>query len=65
MVHSVIQRAVMACAITAPIFAQDVRILLPERTRLLQGQQFDLVPEVRNAKAVTITSGKFPKTIGK
>ena len=53
MVHKVLKRAIMAFAISAPIFAQDVRILLPERTRLLQGQQFDLVLEVRNAKAVT------------
>src|SRR5689334_19262904 len=33
--------------------APNVRILLPERTRLLQGQLVDLVLEVRNAKAVT------------
>ena len=31
----------------------SVRILLPERTRLLQGQQVDLVFEVRNAAAVS------------
>ena len=30
-----------------------MRILLPERTRLLEGQQVDLVLEVRNARAVT------------
>ncbi|MFN0103199.1 MAG: alkaline phosphatase [Bryobacteraceae bacterium] len=46
------------CALlVAPLFAQSsapsVRILLPERTRLLQGQQVDLVLEVRNAAAVT------------
>src|SRR5215831_5750663 len=38
----------------------NVRILLPERTRLLQGQLVDLVLEVRNAKAVTglrVTAG--------
>ncbi|PWU08806.1 MAG: hypothetical protein C5B51_07190 [Terriglobia bacterium] len=37
-----------------------VRIVLPERTRLLQGQLVDLVLEVRNAKAVTglsVTAG--------
>ena len=33
--------------------APSVRILLPERTRLLQGQLVDLVLEVRNAAAVT------------
>ena len=41
----------------APLFSQtnspSLRILLPERTRLLQGQQVDLVIEVRNAAAVT------------
>src|SRR5689334_3098596 len=40
--------------------APNVRILLPERTRLLQGQLVDLVLEVRNAKAVTglrVTAG--------
>lgn len=31
------------------IFAQEVRILLPERTRLLQDQRVDLVVEVRGA----------------
>ena len=30
----------------------SVRILLPERTRLLQGQLVDMVLEVRNAAAV-------------
>jgi alkaline phosphatase len=38
----------------------NLRILLPERTRLLQGQQVDIVLEVRNAKAVTglkVTAG--------
>ena len=33
--------------------APSVRIVLPERTRLLQGQQIDLVIEVRNATAVS------------
>jgi alkaline phosphatase len=40
--------------------APNVRILLPERTRLLQGQLVDLVLEVRNAKTVTglkVTAG--------
>src|SRR5215470_1406384 len=38
----------------------NVRILLPERTRLLQGQLVDLVLEVRNAKSVSglkVTAG--------
>ncbi len=40
--------------------APDVRILLPERTRLLQGQFVDLVLEVRNASSVSnlkVTAG--------
>ena len=40
--------------------APNLRILLPERTRLLQGQLVDLVIEVRNATAVsglTVTAG--------
>jgi alkaline phosphatase len=40
--------------------APTVRILLPERTRLLQGQLVDIVLEVRNAKAITglvVTAG--------
>src|SRR5712671_1015259 len=40
--------------------APSVRILLPERTRLLQGQLVDLVLEVRNAKIVNslqVTAG--------
>ncbi|HEU0121889.1 MAG TPA: alkaline phosphatase [Bryobacteraceae bacterium] len=48
----------LSCAwLAAPLFAQgqapSLRILLPERTRLLQGQQVDLVLEVRNASAVS------------
>lgn len=38
----------------------NLRILLPERTRLLQGQLVDLVLEVRNAKAISglkVTAG--------
>jgi alkaline phosphatase len=53
----------------APLFAQtgtpSIRILLPERTRLLQGQQVDLVLEVRNAPAVTnlkVTAGSTDLT---
>ena len=35
-----------------PLSAPNVRILLPERTRLLQGQLIDLVIEVRNTTAI-------------
>ncbi len=48
---------VLCAAITIPAFGQSsapsIRIVLPERTRLLQGQQLDLVIEVRNATAVS------------
>jgi alkaline phosphatase len=44
-------------AMTVPAFGQasapSIRIVLPERTRLLQDQQVDLVIEVRNATAVS------------
>lgn len=63
--RSVYLRAAMAalfCA--APIMSQsaapNVRILLPERTRLLENQQVDLVLEVRNAAGVNglkVTAG--------
>lgn len=47
-------------------FAQaNLRILLPERTRLLQGQQVDLVLEVRNAASVSglkVTAGSVDLT---
>lgn len=43
--------------LTIPALAQptapSVRILLPERTRLLQGQLVDLVLEVRNGMSMT------------
>ena len=50
--------ATLFCAaLTIPAFGQatapSIRIVLPERTRLLQGQQVDLVIEVRNATAVS------------
>jgi alkaline phosphatase len=49
--------AVFCAALTIPAFGQapapSIRIVLPERTRLLQGQQVDLVIEVRNATAVS------------
>jgi hypothetical protein len=52
------QQAIIASlAASASLVAQQsapgVRILLPERTRLLEGQQVDLVLEVRNSKTVT------------
>jgi alkaline phosphatase len=50
--------ATLLCvAVLAPAFAQtpvpSIKILLPERTRLLQGQLVDLVIEVRNAASVS------------
>lgn len=45
--------------------APNVRILLPERTRLLQGQLVDLVLEVRNASTVSnlkVTAGNADLT---
>ncbi len=45
--------------------APNVRILLPERTRLLQGQLVDLVLEVRNASTVSnlkVTAGNVELT---
>lgn len=54
---------------TTPLLAQSgapsVRILLPERTRLLQGQLVDVILEVRNAAAVTdlkVTAGTVDLT---
>ncbi len=50
-------KAFVAAALMTPAFAQsnlpNVRILLPERTRLLEGQLVDLVIEVRNATSVS------------
>ena len=48
---------IAAIAVAAPLVAQSsgtpsVHIVLNERTRLLQGQLFDLVLEVRNAKTI-------------
>ena len=61
---SLLCRTWILCTLSGPVlFGQtgpNVRILLPERTRLLQGQLVDLVLEVRNAKAVTglkVTAG--------
>lgn len=58
-----IQGSSLAIAISASVFAQtapSVRILLPERTRLVQGQLVDVVLEVRNASSVNglkVTAG--------
>jgi alkaline phosphatase len=52
--------AAFAGAVLAQTPAPGVRILLPERTRLLPGQRVDLVLEVRNAAAVSnlrVTAG--------
>ncbi len=64
MISRSIQRTVLASVVfTASLFAQaspNVRILLPERPRFLEGQLVDLVLEVRNAKSVTnlsVTAG--------
>ena len=60
--------AVAAAILCAPLTAEtaaSVRILLPERTRLLQGQLVDLVLEVRNATAVSnlkVTAGAVDLT---
>src|SRR5258707_8506282 len=55
-------RLLAAALIAAAAFAQtpSVKIVLPERVRLLQGQYVDLVLEVRNATTVTglkVTAG--------
>ena len=67
-------RSILASAVfTAFVFSQtmfaqttpSVRILLPERTRLLEGQLVDLVLEVRNARNVTnlsVTAGSIDLT---
>jgi alkaline phosphatase len=49
--------ALLSAAFVTPVFAQkpapSIRILLPERTRLLEGQYVDVVLEVRNANNVS------------
>jgi alkaline phosphatase len=55
-----ITSAVFAACASAQSTSPSVRILLPERTRLLEGQLVDLVLEVRNARNVTnlsVTAG--------
>jgi len=44
---------VLATTAIAQTSAPNVRILLPERTRLLQGQLVDVILEVRNAESVS------------
>jgi alkaline phosphatase len=54
--HRVFSAAAAVLICSAPVFAQtspSVRILLPERTRLLQGQLVDLILEVRNASSAS------------
>ena len=60
----------LGCSLAMVAYGQtaatpSVRILLPERTRLLQGQRVDLVLEVRNATsvgAVRVTAGEVDIT---
>jgi alkaline phosphatase len=66
---SILRAALSATVLVASAFAQtpapSVRILLPERTRLLQGQLVDLVLEVRNAASVAnlkVTAGAVDLT---
>src|SRR5215468_12680444 len=55
--------ASLFCVLAPVVMGQttpNVRLLLPERVRLLQGQLVDLVLEVRNAKVVNglrVTAG--------
>ncbi len=56
---------ILATAAIAQSTAPSVRILLPERTRLLEGQLVDLILEVRNAPAVAglrVTAGDLDLT---
>jgi alkaline phosphatase len=53
--------AIFAANAAAQTSGSSVRILLPERTRLLQGQLVDVILEVRNAAAVSglrVTAGE-------
>lgn len=66
---SVVRMAVAAVVLSTSVLAQSttpgIRIVLPERTRLLQGQRVDLVLEVRNAASVTnlkVTAGTLDLT---
>jgi alkaline phosphatase len=65
----ILRFALSGAALAASAFAQgsapSVRILLPERTRLLQGQLVDIVLEVRNAESVSglkVTAGAVDLT---
>lgn len=57
--------ALLLCLPAAAQTAPSVRLVLPERTRLLQGQLIDLVIEVRNAAEVSnlkVTAGSADLT---
>jgi alkaline phosphatase len=63
----ILRAAFLCAALALPLSAQNpsVRVLLPERTRLLQGQLIDLVLEVRNAASVSnlrVTAGSVDLT---
>jgi alkaline phosphatase len=67
--NSILRSVLSATAVVVSAFAQSpapsVRILLPERTRLLQGQLVDIVLEVRNAASVAnlkVTAGAVDLT---
>jgi len=61
--NNLLYRTALLAAFVSGVYGQStpsVRILLPEKTRLLQGQLVDLVLEVRNSTAVTglqVTAG--------
>jgi alkaline phosphatase len=58
--RAIVASFALAVSVLAQSNAPSVRILLPERARLLQGQLVDLVLEVRNAAAVSglkVTAG--------
>jgi alkaline phosphatase len=60
---TILAGALWTVAVSSSLYAQgtpNVRILLPERTRVLQGQLFDIAIEVRNAGAASglkVTAG--------
>ena len=54
--HRISLATLAMCSLSLLTFAQSsptVKLVLPERVRLLQGQQIDLVVEVRNAASVS------------
>ncbi len=63
--RTAIAAALFTCSLFAQTSTPSVKLVLPERTRLLQGQLIDLVVEVRNATAVTnlkVTAGGLDLT---